>query len=63
MTVRQLVEGLKELPDKAKDSEVTDVCGNPISEVCFEPDEEDPEKLNVWLDADFIYDYTNYPTN
>ena len=53
MTVAKLIQLLSELPD---DSEVTDICGNPISEVCFEPDEEDPERVNVWLDTDYIFD-------
>ena len=52
MTVAKLVQLLSELPD---DSEVTDVYGNPISEVGFEPDEEDPERVNVWLDTDYIF--------
>lgn len=53
MTVRQLIELLEDLPG---DSEVTDVCGNPVSDVCFEPDEEDHDVLNVWIDTDYIYD-------
>ena len=53
MTVAKLIQLLEELP---ADSEVTDVCGNPISEVCFEPDDEDLERVNVWLDTDYIFD-------
>ena len=48
------IEGqLEKMPD---DAEVTDVYDNPITRVGFEPDEENPEKTNVWLDTNFEYE-------
>ena len=53
MTVRELRIQLEKMPD---DAEVTDVYDNPITRVGFEPDEENPEKTNVWLDTNFEYE-------
>lgn len=68
MTVRQLIKELTDLADylsdgdceNVMDSDVTDVCGNPISRVCYEPDEIKHNYVNVWLDTDYIYDRKKY---
>ena len=53
MTVRELRIQLEDMPD---DAEVTNVYDNPITRVGFEPDEENPERINVWLDTDYLYE-------
>lgn len=46
MTVKEIMEELKRLPMDAK---VTDDSCHEVSDICFEPDEEDHTKVNVWF--------------
>ena len=53
MTVRQLRMMLEDAPD---DAEVTDVHDISITKVGYEPDEENPERMIVWLDTDSVFE-------
>ena len=44
------------LEDAPDDAEVTDVHDIPITKVGYEPDEENPERMIVWLDTDSVFE-------
>lgn len=47
MTVKELIDILETMP---MDSIITDVYNHKLMEVCFEPSEEHPYDLNVWME-------------
>lgn len=52
MTIRELQEEIDKIlaeiePDD--DQIITDECENELEDICFEPDEIDTRKTNVWL--------------